>query len=236
MHTIILANGTYTSIRPVMGPRDATVTAIVQDGQITAGTYTGNAMPGRYWRACTLADLNTLSFEFTSAPCPIGKASACELRKDLAWLGYARAVWSYACAQMSLPAAGGEGHDAASRDTLHGLADRLSWQTSRVDYRGRRERLAGLTTLSLDDWQADWQATAMSAGLRSVEAASRQPSAAAWIWSEVLGGISHLCLASNMGGGNRRPRVDMCWRFSANGLASLSRGQSALACELGVLG
>ena len=226
MHTIILANGTYNSIRPAMGPRDATVPAIVQDGQITAGTYNGNAMPGRYWRACTLADLTTLTF--TSAPRLIGKASACELHKDLAWLGYARAVWFYA--QMGLFTAGM--HDAASRHALHGPADRLSRQTSRVNYRRHRRRLAGLTTLSLENWQA----VARSAGLQGVKAASRQPSAVAWIWSEVLGGISRLCSASNMGGGNGRTRVDMCWRFSANGLASLSRGQSPLACELGVPG
>ena len=130
MQIITLADGTYCYTRPAMGPRDATVTATVQDGQITAGTYNGQAMTGSCWRACTLVDLNTLAFTFTPAPRPIGKARACELHKDLARLGYARtsahaqlasealerdvtsftalnaeearAVWSYACAQMGL--------------------------------------------------------------------------------------------------------------------------------------
>lgn len=90
MHLTTLKDGTYTYIRPAMGPRDATVTAIVRAGQITEGTYNGQAMTGSCWRACTLADLNTLAFTFTPAPRPIGKASACELHKDLARLGYAR--------------------------------------------------------------------------------------------------------------------------------------------------
>ena len=90
MHLTTLKDGTYTYIRPAMGPRDATVTAIVHAGQITEGTYNGQAMTGSCWRACTLADLNTLAFTFTPAPRPIGKASACELHKDLARLGYAR--------------------------------------------------------------------------------------------------------------------------------------------------
>ena len=130
MQSTILADGIYSYARPAMGNKEDAVTAQVVGGQITEGTYNGQSMTGSCWRACTLADLNVLAFTFTPAPRPIGKTSACELHKDLARLGYARisahaqlasealersvtsftalnaeearAVWSYACAQMGL--------------------------------------------------------------------------------------------------------------------------------------
>ena len=88
MQTITLADGTYSYTRPAMGPRDATVTCTVVGGQITEGTYNGQTMTGHCWRACTLADLRTLPFDFTPAPRPIGKARAFRMHKALSAAGY----------------------------------------------------------------------------------------------------------------------------------------------------
>lgn len=88
MQTITLVDGTYHYIRPAMGPRDATVTAVVEQGQITSGTYNGQPMTGSCWRACTLADLRTLPSEFTPAPRPIGKARALRMHRALSTAGY----------------------------------------------------------------------------------------------------------------------------------------------------
>lgn len=88
MQTTTLADGTYRYTRPAMGPRDASVTATVTGGQITEGTYNGQRMTGSCWRACTLADLHTLAFEFTPAPRAIGKARAFRMHKALSAAGY----------------------------------------------------------------------------------------------------------------------------------------------------
>lgn len=131
---------------------------------------------------------------------------------------------------MGLLAAGG--YDAAFRDALHGLAERLSGQPSRVDYRGRRERLAGLMTLSPDDWQA----VGRNAGLEGIKDASRRRSAAAWVWAEVTGGDPRLSPALNTGDGNRRSRLEMYRRFSADDLPDLRMGLERLVRRLEVLG
>jgi hypothetical protein len=83
-----LADGTYSYIRPTMGPRDITVTAQILGGQLTEGTYDGKPMTGSCWRGCTLADLNNLAFTFEPAAQPIGKARAFEMHKQMARAGY----------------------------------------------------------------------------------------------------------------------------------------------------
>ena len=88
MQSTTLADGTYRYTRLAMGPRDASVTATVQDGQITAGTYNGQPMTGSCWRGCTLADLAHLPFEFTPTPAPIGKARAYKMHRQLARADY----------------------------------------------------------------------------------------------------------------------------------------------------
>ena len=88
MQTITLADGTYTYIRPAMGPRDATVTVCILGGQITEGTYNGQPMTGTCWRGCTLADLNALPFKYIPAPRPIGKARALRMHRALSAAGY----------------------------------------------------------------------------------------------------------------------------------------------------
>jgi len=92
MQTITLADGTYSYTRPAMGPRDAIVAVQILGGQITEGTYNGQPMTGSCWRACTLADLRTLPFEFTPAPrALLGKARAARLHRVLARLGLSSA-------------------------------------------------------------------------------------------------------------------------------------------------
>jgi TniQ len=124
---------------------------------------------------------------------------------------------------MGLLAAGG--HDAAFRDALHSLAERLSRQPSRVDYRGRRERLAGLMTLS----RGDWQVVAKGAGIEGVKDTARRRSAAAWIWAQVTGGDPRLSPALNTGEGNRRSRMEMYRRFETHDLPVFRRELDALA-------
>jgi hypothetical protein len=85
VNTTTLANGTYSYTRPTMGPSDITVTARILGGQLVEGTYDGKPMTGSCWRACTLADLNTLPFTFTA---PIGKARAFKFHRALAAAGY----------------------------------------------------------------------------------------------------------------------------------------------------
>lgn len=92
MQTITLADGTYRYTRPAMGPRDATVTVEILGGQITEGIYNGQPMTSRCWRACALADLSNLPFEFTPDPrALLGKARAARLDRVLARLGLSSA-------------------------------------------------------------------------------------------------------------------------------------------------
>lgn len=85
MKPTTLADGTYSYTRPTMGPRDATVTATIEGGQVTEGTYNGEPMTGNCWAACTLADLSYLPYTFEQAT--IGKPRASRLHRILSRLG-----------------------------------------------------------------------------------------------------------------------------------------------------
>jgi TniQ len=154
-------------------------------------------------------------------------------------------TWAQAADALSLPAShatgaansavgllAAGGHDAAFRDALHALARQLSLRPDRVNYRVRRERLATLSTLSLEDWQA----VAGRAGLLGLKAEARRRNAAAWVWAEVTGGDARLSPALNQGDEVRASRVEMYRRFREDDLPVLRPGLELLVRRLEVQG
>lgn len=84
-----LEDGTYSYARPAMWGKNDTVTVIVEDGQLVAGTLNGQAMTGHCWKGCTIADLARLPYSFEKAT--MGRARASRLHRILSHLGLGHA-------------------------------------------------------------------------------------------------------------------------------------------------